>query len=327
MKKQASRHTLFLWGLPAVFAAVLLLLIFARPLFRGDTSFGFRNANKVRQLLIDDGARRVKLSKRSDRWFTDGSREAAQQDKVVDALYALQMLEVQYPLPAELTDSVRGRALRITVSGWLGSLRSYALYKVDTLLVGVVREGKPYVLEVRGNEGLDIFSLLDANELSWRKTQLVSLLPTQIASVAVENLANPVRSFTLTLDTLGNAKLLAMYDGEELTDLDMNHVKRYLSYYKGLSFERYATELSKEEAEAVLLSDAAYIITILSREGTTQLIKLFNIPVGDELDAFGRPAKVDLNRCYLQADDDVNVAIARWVDFDILMKDVKFFVK
>lgn len=328
MVKRTSKRTILLWGAPAVLAAVLLALTVGRPLFYSATSFGFRNANKVRHLTFEDGVQRVVLGKHGDRWLMGGSGEAAQQDKLVDALYALQMLQVKYPLPLELTDSVKGNGLHVTVSGWLGDMRSYSLYRCDSLLVGRVGVSDPYyVLEVRGNEGLNLFSLLSANAMSWRKTMIVNLLPTQIASVTVEDLANPARSFSLTLDTLGSAKLLSMYSGEEHTKLNMEHVKRYLSYFRGLSVERYATELGKEEAEAVLLTDAAYIITIVSREGVSQLIKLFYIPMGEELDAFGRPTKVDLNRCYLQVDDDTNLAVALWVDFDILIKEVKFFVK
>ncbi len=327
MAKRILKRTVFLWGLPTLLVAVVLVLMFGRPLFRGATSFGFPNANKVRHIVLNDGAQHMELDRHSGRWYINNGDEMAQQDKVADALYALQMLEVKYPLPTELTDAIPSSGLRVMVSGWLGSLRGYTLYKVDSLLVGVVREGKPYVLQVRGNEELDIFSLLDANALSWRKTLLVNLLPTQIASVAVEDLGNPERSFTLSVDTLGNAELLEMYSGTEHTRLDMDHVKRYLSYYRGLSVERYATELSEDDAEAILMGDAAYMITITNREGVTQVIKLYYIPVGDELDAFGRPTKVDLNRCYLQQDDDTHLAVALWVDFDILLKDMKFFRK
>jgi hypothetical protein len=324
---------MLLWGLPAVLAAALLALTVGRPLFHGATSFGFRNANKVRHLAFEDGAQRVALNRRGGRWLIGGSGEAAQQDKLADALYALQMLQVKYPLTdaqrQRYASTLAGGGLRVEVGGWLGTLRSYSLYRGDSLPVGWVGAGDPYyVLEVRGNEGLSLFSLLGANAMDWRRTLIVNLPPAQIASVAVEDLANPARSFTLTLDTLGGATLLAMYSGEQHGhgDLNMERVRRYLSYFRGLSLERYATELGKEEAEAVLLGDAACIITIVSREGVPQVIKLFNIPVGDELDAFGRPTKVDLNRCYLQVDDDPNLAVALWVDFDLLIKEVKFFV-
>jgi len=326
MAKQILKRSIFLWVFSAVLVAVLLVLMLSRPLFRGATSFGFADANKVCRLTFEQGEQRVQLSKRRARWFIKGGEEA-QQDKVVDVLYALQMLEVKYPLPAVLTDSLRCGGLQVTVSSRLGSLRSYTLYRVDTLTVGVVRKGEPYVLQVRGNDGLDLLSMLSANVLSWRKTLLINLLPTQIASVTVEDLGKPERSFTLSLDTLGTAKLLTLYSGKEFTNLNRERVKRYLSYFRGLSFERYAAELSKEETEAVLLGDAAYMFTIVSHSGAVQVIKLFYMPMGDELDAFGRSTEVDLNRCYLQQDDDVNVAVALWVDFDILIKSVSFFVE
>lgn len=328
MAKHISKRAIILWGVPLAFVAVMLVLMFGRPLFRGATSFGFPNANKVRHISLADGVQHVELSKRQGRWML-GS-EPAQQDMVVDALYALQMLQVKYPLSAELqqtyAEALRGRGLRVTISGWLGSLRGYTLYHIDTLLVGVVRSGKPYVLEVQGNEGLQLFDLLDANPLAWGKTLLVAYLPSQIAEVSVEDLGSPQRSFTLSLDTLGNAKLEELYSGQEFTQLNMENVKRYLSYFYDLGFERYATQLGKEEVEAVLLSNPAYLLTITSRAGEKQLIKLFYIPVGDELDAFGRPTSVDLNRCYLQLDDEPHLAIALWVDFDLLLKDFKFFL-
>jgi hypothetical protein len=68
-------------------------------------------------------------------------------------------------------------------------MRSYTLCAVDTLPVGTIYTGKPYVLEVRGNEELDIFSLIDANPLFWHKTVAVSMPPSQVASVAVEDLS------------------------------------------------------------------------------------------------------------------------------------------
>jgi len=303
--------------------------LFACPLFRSATSFGFPNANRVRHITLSDGKQQVQLSKRNDRWYINGS-EAAQQDKAADALYALQMLEAKYPLPLDMqqpcAEQLQNAGLRVTVSGWLGSLRSYTLYRCDSLTVGVVRSGKPYALEVRGNEGLSIFSLLDVNPLNWRKTLLIGVSARELALVSVEDLSNPQRSFALSLDTMGNAKLQALYSGEQLTQLNMEHVKRYLSYYKEVSFERYATELSDAEAEEVLLSAPAYIFTIATHSGATRTFKLFHIPVGDELDAFGRPTKVDLNRCYLQQDEDTNVAVAMWVDVDLLIKDVKFFL-
>jgi hypothetical protein len=140
MKKQIFKRSIF-WGvLLAVVAAVAFML--GRSQLRSATSFGFADANKVCRLTFEQDGQRVELSKRGGRWSIKGAGEA-QQDKVADVLYVLQMLEASYPLPVGLADSLRGGGLCVAVGDRLGNLRSYTLYKVDTLTVGVVCAEKP----------------------------------------------------------------------------------------------------------------------------------------------------------------------------------------
>jgi hypothetical protein len=311
-----------------ILATAALLLVLGRSLLIGATDFGFADANKVRSITISNGEQQVKLRKRSNIWHIEGDR-VAQQERVADALFALQMLQVKYPLPAEYVEAYRqaqGATLHVKVSDWLGKIRSYSLCMVDTLPVGAVRTEKPYVVEVSGNAELDIFSLLDANPLFWYKTVAINMLPSQIAAVSVEDLGKPERSFTLSIDSLGRAQVKALYSGRVFSNLSSDRVRRYLSYYQDVKFERYATNLSKEDADAIMLTNPAYIFTIEGKDGASRIAKLLYMPVGDALDAFGRPTKIDLNRCYLQQDDDPNLAIALWVDFDLLIKDVNFFL-
>jgi hypothetical protein len=321
-----NRRQVFI-ALGLILAAGVLLLFFGRSLLVGATDFGFSDANRVRRITISDGEQRIQLRRRGDTWHIEGDR-MAQQERVADALFALQMLQVKYPLPDEYTEAygqAQGAALHVSISDWLGKMRRYTLCAVDTLPVGTIYTGKPYVLEIRGNEELDIFSLLNANPLFWYKTVAVSMLPSQIATIAVEDLSKPERSFRLSLDTLGQAMVTELYSGKVFRKLNDDHVQRYLSYYREVNFERYATSLPMEDAEAIAMNPA-YLFTIEGKDGSTRTLKLFYMPVGDALDAFGRPTKVDLNRCYLQQDDDPNLAIALWVDFDLLIKDTNFFL-
>ena len=50
------------------------------------------------------------------------------------------------------------------------------------------------------------------------------------------------------------------------------------------------------------------------------------IAVGDDYDAVGRPLKFDRDKLYVVYDDNNKVAIANWVDYDLLLKDVNFFL-
>lgn len=311
-----------------IMAAAVLLLFLGRKLLISATDFGFADANRVRSITISDGEQQVKLRKRGSIWYIEGDR-VAQQERVTDALFALQMLQVKYPLPAgylEAYRQARGSALRVSVADWLGKIRSYSICTVDTMPVGAVSATKPYVVEVCGNEQLDIFSLLDANPLFWYKTAVLSMQPSQIAAVSVEDLGKPKRSFRLSVDTLGRAQIAELYSGRVFHTLNDDCVRRYLSYYQDVKFERYATNLGKEDADAIMMTNPAYVFTIEGRDGTLRTVKLMYMSVGDALDAFGRPTKIDLNRCYLQQDDDPNLAVALWVDFDLLIKDVNFFL-
>jgi hypothetical protein len=308
--------------------AVAALIIFGRTLFVGATEFGFGDANRVRRITITSSSGQLKLRKRGRAWVVNGE-QAAQAEKVNDALFALQMLQVKYPLPAShaaaYEQAMQRSALHLRLSGRLGGIRRYTVCQLDTLLVGTLREGQPYVLEVRGNEGLDLLSMLSANPLFWRKTLLVSIMPSHIAAVAVEDLGKPERSFKLSIDTLGQAQVEALYSGEVFRNLNEERLQRYLSYYQSVSFERYVTDPTGEDVSDIALSPA-YIFTIENVNGHAQTFTLLHMPVRDTLDAFGRPAEVDLNRCYLQQEGDPKLAIALWVDFDILIKDISYFL-
>ncbi|MDR1022706.1 MAG: hypothetical protein LBL94_05485 [Prevotellaceae bacterium] len=325
---QTTNRKQILIALGLIVAAAALLLAFGRSLLRSATDFGFIDANKVCRIAISDGEQQVQLRRRGSTWYVEGDK-VAQQERVADALFALQMLQVKYPLPAEYTEAYRqlqGVALRVSLSDWIGKMRSYAICAIDTMPVGAIYAEKPYVLEVRGNEELNIFSLLDANPLFWYKTVAVSMAPSQIAAITVEDLSKPEQSFRLSLDTLGRAELTKLYSGEVLHDLNSDRVQRYLSYYREVNFERYVTNLSKEDVDAITLTSPAYLFTIEGRDGASCLLKLFYMPMGDALDDFGRPTKTDLNRCYLQQGDEPNLAVALWVDFDLLIKDINFFL-
>lgn len=326
--QQTTNRRQIITILGLIMGVAALLLVLGRSLLISPTDFGFADANKVRSITISNGGQQVKLRRHGGIWHIDGDR-VAQQERVADALFALQMLQVKYPLPPEYVDAYRlaqGEALHVAVADWLGKIRRYSICAVDTMPVGAVVAEKPYVVEVSGNEGLDIFSLLDANPLFWYKTTVVSMLPSQIAAISVEDLSKPGRSFRLSMDTLGQAQVADLYSGKIFRNLNDDYVRRYLSYYQDVKFERYATNLSKEDAAAIILTNPAYVFTIDGKDGTSRTVKLLYMAVGDALDAFGRPTKVDLNRCYLQQDDDPNLAVALWVDFDLLIKDVNFFL-
>ncbi|MGL4363850.1 MAG: DUF4340 domain-containing protein [Bacteroidales bacterium] len=319
------------------FASGVLLILFLLgllvyfPWLNSTSQFSFSDANSIRSIIISNtlGKEILVFEKCKHEWCLKENNEEVQKDRISEALFALQQLEIKYPLMKELQASyekaIKNGGIKVQLNTLWGIKRRYSLYKVDSLVVGVIGNGLPYVVEVSNNEKLDLMQLLDINAQTWRKTLILSLPEKQINSIEIENLAKPQRSFLLKIDSLKNTSITTSYDGTEFNQLDNNKVWRYLSYFRMLDAERYATELSSNDIEAILTSEAAYIITIQEFDGSKHRITLFNIPSDDEFDAFGRATKTDLNRCYLQKDEEGILAIVRWIDIDILVPSPKFF--
>jgi hypothetical protein len=317
-----------------LFLAALLLILLAVAFYvyrfvGSDTTFGLTDSSCVTRIRIAADSSKVTLIKKDDSWYlSDGNPTRSVAD---DALYALSLLQVKSPLPqsaAEEYNAAMNEAVSVSLGGRFMNKRSYKLCRLKDLgLVGVLHGKKtPYLLEVRGNSELDVLDMLSTNSLYWRQDVVFSFTPAEIRTVAVENIIEPQQSFVLQVDTLGQVKLTDTYLGKEITPVVAEKVKKYLSYFTQVGFEHYVTDLSPLEVESILLSGFAYMITVEDIYDNRQSVKLFLLPTDDALDAFGRPTQVDLNRCCIQINDEPQLALALWVDLDILLPSFDYFM-
>ncbi|MGL5960284.1 MAG: hypothetical protein ACRCY6_06005 [Bacteroidales bacterium] len=301
------------------------------PWLNNSTHFGFRNANSICSITISNTLNHetISLKKCDKAWCIKQNSEEAQQDRVCKTLFVLQNLEVRQSLTQEqqiaYRKSIESGGLKIQLNTRFGIKRLYSLYKVDSVIVGVIGRGNPYVVGVNNNEGLDLIQILNPSIQSWKKTLVVSILPQQIQSITIDNLTNPEMSFILQIDSLKSASLKTTYNDQEFNKLDNNKVRRYLSYFMHIDAERYATELAVDNIEGILTGAAAYIITALERNGTKHTLTLFTISKNDKFDDFGRATTTDLNLCYLQKNGEKVLAVIRWIDVDLLLQSPKFF--
>jgi hypothetical protein len=317
--------------LVVIFLLIILVVAFCVYIFASsDTKFGLADGSEITRFRIVAATSKVILEKKNDSWYLiNGS--PAHSSLVDDAVYALSLLQVKGVLPQsaenEYKTTLKG-ALKISLGSGFISKRTYQLCKVKDLgLVGVLRGKKtPYLLEVRGNSELDVLDMLNANPLYWKQNVVFAFTPSEIRSVTVENIIEPQQSYVVQVDTLGQVKIMDAYSGKKLTPIAAEKVKKYLSYFTHVGFERYVTNLNSSEVENILLADFAYMVTVEDIYGSKQSAKLFFVPKDDTLDAFGRPTKVDLNRCYVQINDEPQLALALWVDMDILLPGFEYFM-
>ncbi len=81
------------------------------------------------------------------------------------------------------------------------------------------------------------------------------------------------------------------------------------------------------EHQAILLSDSPYKLTVGIKGQKPIELQLFYITDDENLDAFGNALKYDPNRLYLSINNGQDIALAKWVSFDLLLRDLAYFVE
>jgi biopolymer transport protein ExbD len=92
-----------------------------------------------------------------------------------------------------------------------------------------------------------------------------------------------------------------------------------------LSYERLLNKSSAEEKAAIVLSQPEQIFTITLTNRNKIVLKTYPIPIDEYRDEFGRTVKFDLNRLYISFNNDAIIAIANYVAFDPVLKDLSSF--
>ena len=103
-------------------------------------------------------------------------------------------------------------------------IKSFLVYKTGSNIYGNIMKlresSKPFIVFVPGNE-VEIGSAFTLNELFWQPYTVFNLLPSEIYSVALENMADTASSFRIKnenhrlqpLRTVGRADRLGYFAG------------------------------------------------------------------------------------------------------------------
>ena len=128
-------------------------------------------------------------------------------------------------------------------------IKSFLVYKTASNKYGNIMKlresSKPFIVFVPGNE-VEIGSAFTMNELFWQPYTVFTLLPSDIYSVALENMADTSSSFMIKNE---NHRFRLYGNPGELTGWDTSRLIRYVSYFAHVPFESWALNLSADEKE------------------------------------------------------------------------------
>ncbi|MDR0421137.1 MAG: hypothetical protein LBH30_06800 [Prevotellaceae bacterium] len=302
-------------------------IIHAPMLFVSEKKFGGIDMDAIDLITIERDSIQAELHKtQDDIWFAEDKSTNMQ---IIDNLiYALSNQIADFPVPANITkqviDKINRQGFHVKVFSGNSKKLDFKISCFDTLCVGLVTNRRqPYAVSIPGYND-KIIDYLSANASFYFNNTVFKYLPSEIEKITVENIENPTESFTvfhnsrnqLMLFDIGNQRLVSVFDEYK--------VRNYLSYFNGVEYTKML-DLNKREKNNIIKQKPSYRLTVETNKNKI-FLTVKNIVLNKSTEIYGQLQSFDTNNFYLIIGDNQDIALAKWIDFDILLKNLSDFV-
>jgi len=311
---------------PVVIIPLLILLIYLlreRSPFGGDTSFEAEPKNEITRIEFGNKKENLTLEKKGETWFVNKSLET-RKSSILFILKVLTEMKIKSPVTTELfskeivENGIDPLKVKVYEKGKL--IKSFLVYKTGSNKYGNIMKlresSRPFIVYIPGNE-VEIGSAFTMNELFWQPYTVFSLLPSDIYSVAVENMADSSSSFIIKND-YGRTRLFN--STRELSGWDSSRIIRYLSYFAHVRFESWALTLTSDEKRSIEMKEPFYRIIVVTTRGVRQVVNLWQRTVDGE-----NGIKTDTDRLWGKTEGSPELFVIRYIDIDPLLKKLSYF--
>jgi hypothetical protein len=306
-------------------AGLLLVVLFRNrsPFGKNNSSFTSEPKEEITKIEFSENGKKLILEKKGEKWMINGKSEA-RKSGVFFILRILKEIKIKSPVSPGLFESeITGKNIipvKVRVYEKRRLLKSFLVYKTRSNTYGnimkIKESSKPFITCVQGFEG-DIGSGFTLNELFWQPYIVFDLLPSEIASVNLENLSDTASSFSII--NRNNHYFLSGYAGK-LTGWDSSLVVRYISYFARVPFESWAFETRESEKKSIEARQPLYRISVITATGRKSVLTLW----GMLSDKAGTKA-IDSDRLWGKTDERDELFIMRYFDIDPLIKKRSYF--
>ncbi len=293
-------------------------------------NFSVTDTSTINKIVLSKDSITIILNRTEKGWLLNNTT-STRTDAIKALMKVLMLVDIGSPLPKSVSDSlselISSTGLSIELFNDDEIVKSYSVLSTKTLDLGTIGKLKKYrtayTLKLPGFKG-DLSSLFVTDPDYWKSNRLFIADIKQISHIDVEIPNSPEKSFSVSLDEKG-VHLKATYFDENISQFDTSHVVNFIFGLSDLSYEKLLNKPSAEEKAAIILSQPEQIFTITLTNRNKLVLKTYSIPVDEYRDEFGRTVKFDLNRLYISFNNDAIIAIANYVAFDPVLKDLSSF--
>jgi hypothetical protein len=319
-------NKIFLRSILLIFATGLLFLILfssRSPFGKNNTSFATESGKEITRIEFDEDGKRLILERKGEDWLINGKTEA-RKSGVLFMLRILKEIRIKSPVSPELFKNEitlkDNFPVKVKVYEKRRLLKSFLVYKTRSNVFGnymkLKEMSKPFILYVPGYDG-DIGSGFTMNELFWQPYTVFNLLPSEIASVNLENLSDTASSFSLV--NKNQQFFLSSYHVSQ-KGWDPALVARYISYFVRIPFESWAFDMTEAEKKSVEAQLPVYRITVATLSGSKTRLTLWARMTGEN-----SAKRIDTDRLLGKTDESDELFIMRYFDIDPIIKKRSYF--
>ncbi len=291
--------------------------------------FSTADTASISRIVLSCDSVSITLNRTDKGWLLDSF--IARTDAIKALMNVLSLIDIGSPLPKVVSDSLSellsSKGINVGVYKGDNKLKGFSILSTKTLGLGTIGKvenyRKAFTLQLPGFKG-DLVSLFVLDPDYWKSNRLFIANIDQISRIDAEIPNNPEKSFSVSLDEKG-IHLKATYFDRYIEPFDTSRVVEFVMGISDLSYEKLFSKSSLEDRAAIVLSQPNQIFTITLTNGKKLVLKTYPIPVDEYRDEFGRTVKFDLNRLYISFNNDAIIAIATYMVFDPVLKDLSSF--
>lgn len=306
-----------------VLAAAVIIILAGRhsPFGKRNTSFASKPKNEITRIVFTSDNKDLTLENINGKWLLNGKLET-RKNSINFILRILKEIDIKSPVSPDQFDTTIIRKniapVRARVYENRRMLNDFLVYKTGSNIYGnMMKKGKrnrPFIVYVPGHDA-DIGSAFTLNELYWQPYTIFNLLPSEIISVDLENLADEGESFSIFKNDSG----YTLTDSEKPVEgFDTSLVKRYLTYFTFIPFESWKEDMDETMRKAILESPPLYRIKVKTKSAE------FFLSLWKKTNPDG---SIDSDRIYGRTNSADAIFVVRYFDIDPILKKREYFFR
>lgn len=321
------RRTALISSLSVVLILILIIFLFRTrsPFGKSNSDFASVPTEEITRIEFSQEGEKLSLEKSGEKWTINGKTEA-RKGGVNFIIRILTEAKIKSPVSPEIFKSeIEDRNISpviVRVYEERKLLKSFRVYKTISNSYGNIMKmkenSKPFIVHVPGYE-VNIGAAFSLREQYWQPYTIFNLLPSEISSVRFENLKDPASSFSIAKK---DGKYTLKGNENEIKESDPELIIRYISYFTFIPFESWALDLGREESSSILQQDPLYRITVISAEGKTTELSLW-----EKLKSENGAKSVDTDRLFGKTRNSDDLFVVRYFDIDPVIKKRSYFTQ